>query len=208
MRPRLLRAIWAAHWCRNRRSGLFVSLFQVVIRCAHFGAHAALEGRGLSVVLRGDTAIVAHLDQLGVVGMGEHGVLAGELVDDALDGAFDPEKCATFDAGEGFFFVEDLGREGVLGEVHLWGEGDCILRADGDAEAALQAGVFLEAQLGAVGVVCERAGGAEAGAAEAKGAGVGVDENGAVGCAFGQWKCFFVWCQGFGGHAGDFAATA
>jgi len=168
---------------------------EIVVGRAHARAVRSREGgAGLGAELGLHTAVVAHLDQAHIVGVREERVVVLELRDDALDRGFHAEELAALDAGEGLFGLLDLAAEGLVRQLELGAEFDRGLGADIRADAALDAGFLAEAELRAVRIVHERAGGAEARAGEAEGAGAFVHDDRAVGGAFGER-------QGGVGHA-------
>lgn len=91
---------------------IFRPFIQIVLCCACRGAFASKHRGVIAVELGFDPAIIAHTDQFGVVGIGKHGVLALQFLDDALDGGFYTEGFAALDAVIGFFFVNDAISQG------------------------------------------------------------------------------------------------
>ena len=136
-------------------------------------------------------------------------MLARQLLHDPLDRRFHPEQRAAFDAGEGLFLVQDDLAQRCIRQVEPRLERDRRFRADRRADAALQTGIFLKAQLGHVRVVHQRARRAERDAAQTQGAGVRVHQNRAVGGTLRQcnWR-LRLWVQSLGSHSCDLPAVA
>ena len=84
---------------------------------------------------------------------GIHPVPAFELGGHALDRALDAERLAAADAAERLLLLEHARRGRGGAEVELRLEGDHLLRAGRLAQPALHAGILLEAQHGALGIV-------------------------------------------------------
>ena len=139
-------------------------LIQIVLSCPCWCACSA-EHRGVGAVELGfDPAVVAHADQFGVVGVGEHGMFALQFLNNTLNSGFYAERFAALDTLVRFFFVNYVVGQGGCAKVQLWNQRDRVFGASADADSALQARVFFEAQLWHVGIVAKCAGGAEAGA--------------------------------------------
>ena len=96
------------------------------------------------MILRVDTASIAHLDHPRCRGRGEHRVIARQFFDDLLDGRLDAKQCAAFDAGEWLFLVQNLLRKCRIGQIELRGQCDRLFRTNIDAEPALQTGIAPE----------------------------------------------------------------
>src|SRR2546427_7891428 len=96
---------------RGAGEGLMAPLFllafaQIVVRGARQAAGWAGERlRLLALELHDDAAIGAHLHQPHPIRALEHRMLAGELFDNPLDRALDPEGLAAVDAVEGRLFL-------------------------------------------------------------------------------------------------------
>ena len=164
------------------------------------------EGVVFGMVLRVDAAFVAHLDHPRGSRIGEHGVVAGQLLHDLFDRRSDPEKAAAFDAGKGLFLMQDGLREGGVGQVQLWLQRDRLFRADVGAETALQASVLLKAKLRQIGVASQSARWAERDAGQAQRAGLGIDRHRAVGGMIGQRDHLGTRLQGLGRKPRDLTA--
>lgn len=85
---------------------MIATLAEVVVGGAHPWSVAALKGRVYLVVLGIDAAIVTHLDHARGLGILEHGMFAGQLLDDLVDGGFHPEQGTAFDAGAWLFLMQ------------------------------------------------------------------------------------------------------
>ena len=136
--------------------------------------------------LRIDTATVTHLDHPGRGGVGKHRMIASQFFHDLLDGRFNAEQGTTLNAGKGLFFIEGFLGEGRIGQVELGCQRNRLFRAHVGTKPALQAGVFLKAQLRQIRIVAKRAGGAKRHTGQTQRAGVGIHQNRAIRRAHGQ----------------------
>src|SRR5262249_43316055 len=159
-------------------AALLLALAQIIFR----GAHPRPRRRAVRVELllgdRDHAAILAHLDDVETLrGLLEHPVLAFELGSDALDRALDAERLAAADTVERLLLLQHARAGGGGAEVELRGESDHLLRASRLAQAALHAGVLVEAQHRALGVIDQRTGraGRHAGKAERAPRGIDLD---------------------------------
>src|SRR5207302_1797252 len=137
----------------------FLALAQVVVGGARQRARWAGERlRLLALELHDDSAIGAHLHQPHPVLALEHRMFAGELFDDPVDRALDPERLAAIDAMEGRLFLQHNRAERGGREIEPGHQAYDLLGAGGPAQPALHAGRLVEAQLRGLRVVGQRAG--------------------------------------------------
>src|SRR5438105_15648764 len=145
----------------------FLALAQIVVGGARQRARWAGERlRLLALELHDDSAIGAHLHQPHPILALEHRMPAGELLDDPLDRALDPERLAAIDAVKGRLFLQHDRAEPGWREIEPRHQADHLLGTGCPAQPALHAGRLVEAKLPGFRIIRQRPGRAGADAGE------------------------------------------
>src|SRR5690554_3730378 len=135
------------------------------------------------MVLGLDPTVVAHFDQLNIIRLGVHPVLVLQLFNNPVNGAGNTKRLSTLDALERFLAMQRPGAQRILRQIQLGFQCDGRLGAGTLADATLDAGVFGKADFWPIRVIAQGPGRTQRHTGQAERAFVGINLDGAIGCA-------------------------